>query len=95
MAQSKVKHKTAFPGVRYREHPVRKNGAVNKDRYYTIRYKVDGKDREEGVGWALPTTHKRGWTSIGNIHSPVSPLNLSEPSSFMRPIPSPASRAGH
>ena len=52
MAQSKVKHKTAFPGVRYREHPTRKHGAVNKDRYYTIRYKVDGKDKEEGVGWA-------------------------------------------
>ncbi len=32
--------------------PFRKHGAVNKDRYYTIRYKVDGKDREEGVGWA-------------------------------------------
>ena len=39
MAQSKVKHKTAFPGVRYREHPTRKHGAVNKDRYYTISYK--------------------------------------------------------
>ena len=47
--------KTNFPGVRYREHPTRKNG-VRRDQYFTIRYKVkDGdksKDREEGLGWA-------------------------------------------
>ncbi len=52
MAQSKVKIKTAYPGVRYREHPTRKHGSVNKDRYYFIRYKVNGKDKEEGVGWS-------------------------------------------
>ncbi len=52
MAQSKVKIKTAYPGVRYREHPTRKHGAVNKDRYFFIRYKVNGKDKEEGVGWS-------------------------------------------
>jgi integrase len=54
--------KTNFPGVRYREHPTRKNG-VRRDQYFTIRYKVTtgeknekGKDiktdREEGLGWA-------------------------------------------
>ncbi|MFZ3115605.1 MAG: site-specific integrase [Syntrophales bacterium] len=43
--------KTNFPGVRYREHPARKNG-VKKDQYFTIRYKLTGKDREEGLGWA-------------------------------------------
>jgi len=43
--------KTNFPGVRYREHPTRKNG-VRRDQYFTIRYKLAGKDKEEGIGWA-------------------------------------------
>jgi len=43
--------KTNFPGVRYREHPTRKNG-VKRDQYFTIRYKLAGKDKEEGLGWA-------------------------------------------
>lgn len=43
--------KTNFLGVRYREHASRKNG-VQRDRCYSIRYKVDGKDKEEVVGWA-------------------------------------------
>ncbi|MFZ2447360.1 MAG: site-specific integrase [Syntrophobacteraceae bacterium] len=42
--------KTKYTGIRYREHPTRKHG-VRKDRYYTIRYKLDGKDREEKLGW--------------------------------------------
>ena len=42
--------KTKHTGVRYREHPDRKHG-VRKDRYYTIRYKLDKKDREEKLGW--------------------------------------------
>jgi len=49
--------KTNFPGVRYRKHPTRKNG-VNLDQYFTIRYKLNGKDKEEGLGWA-----KEGWTA--------------------------------
>jgi integrase len=43
--------KTNFLGVRYREHATRKHG-VRLDRCFSIRYKVDGKDREEVVGWA-------------------------------------------
>lgn len=43
--------KTNFLGVRYREHATRKHG-VRADRCYSIRYKVDGKDREEVAGWA-------------------------------------------
>lgn len=39
-----------FKGVRYREHETRKNG-IRKDRYFTIRYKVNGKSKEEGIGW--------------------------------------------
>jgi len=42
--------KTNFPGVRYREHPTRRHG-VNFDRYFFIRYKLNGKDREEALGW--------------------------------------------
>ena len=48
--------KAKFPGVRYREHETRKHG-IQKDKYFAIRWKVDGKDREEGLGWA-----STGWT---------------------------------
>ena len=44
-------HKTNFLGVRYRKHRSRKNG-VDLDRCFSIRYKIDGKDKEEVVGWA-------------------------------------------
>ncbi|MCX5831177.1 MAG: tyrosine-type recombinase/integrase [Deltaproteobacteria bacterium] len=49
--------KTNFPGVRFREHTTRKNG-VKRDQYFTIRYKLAGKDREEGLGWA-----SQNWTA--------------------------------
>lgn len=42
--------KTAFVGVRYREHESRRHG-VRPDRYFSIRYKLDGRDKEEGLGW--------------------------------------------
>jgi len=48
--------KAKSPGVRYHEHESRKNG-VRFDRYYSIRYKLNGKDKEEGLGWA-----SQGWT---------------------------------
>lgn len=50
--------KTNFPGVRYREHETRRNG-VRRDQYFTIRYKLAGKDREEGLGWA-----SENWTAV-------------------------------
>lgn len=49
--------KTQFTGVRYREHTTRKHNG-KKDRYFTIRYKVFGKLKEEGVGWA-----SQGWNA--------------------------------
>ncbi len=49
--------KTNFRGVRYHEHETRKHG-VKKDQYFTIRYKLNGKDKEEGLGWASD-----GWTA--------------------------------
>lgn len=49
--------KTNFRGVRYHEHETRKHG-VKQDKYFTIRYKLAGKDKEEGLGWA-----SNGWTA--------------------------------
>jgi len=43
--------KTTFPGVRFRKHPTRKHG-VKFDQYFSVRYKVDGKLVECGIGWA-------------------------------------------
>jgi site-specific recombinase XerD len=50
-------HQTKHEGVRYREHPSRKHG-VKPDQYFAIRYRVDSKRREEGLGWA-----SQGWTA--------------------------------
>lgn len=48
--------KTKHPGVRYREHPTRKHG-VQRDKYFAVRYTLDGNRREEALGWA-----SEGWT---------------------------------
>jgi len=48
--------KSKFPGVRYREHETRKHG-IKPDRYFSIRFTVDGGKKEEGLGWASD-----GWT---------------------------------
>ena len=48
--------KTKSIGIRYRQHATRKHG-VNFDRYFTIRYKVNGKEKSEGLGWG-----SEGWT---------------------------------
>lgn len=46
-----AKWKSAGKGVRFREHETRKYKG-QPDKYFTIRYKVDGKLVEEGLGWA-------------------------------------------
>jgi len=46
---------SVFPGVRFREHPMRRHGQ-RRDRYFAIRYQVDGKRVEEGLGWS-----SQGW----------------------------------
>ena len=39
-------------GIRYREHPTRKQGVPRRpDRYYVIRLAVDGVMRQESLGW--------------------------------------------
>ena len=47
---------TAAPGIRYRQHNRRKHGA-RLDRYFTLRFSVDGKQVEEALGRA-----SEGWT---------------------------------
>ena len=43
--------KTKYPGIRYREHPTRKHG-IQKDKYFVIRYQLDGVTKTEGLGWS-------------------------------------------
>lgn len=45
-----TKKKSSHKGVYYREHETRKNG-IRKDRYFIIRYTVNGKQHDEGYGW--------------------------------------------
>jgi integrase len=47
---------TKYPGIRYREHPTRRNG-IQKDRYFSIRYQRNRIRKEEGLGWS-----SEGWT---------------------------------
>jgi integrase len=47
---------TAAPGIRYRQHLHRKHGA-RLDRYFTLRFSVNGRQTEEALGWAT-----EGWT---------------------------------
>jgi integrase len=47
---------TIAPGIRYKKHPSRRHGA-RLDRYFTVRLSVDGRQIEEGLGWA-----SQGWT---------------------------------
>lgn len=67
-------------GVRYREHPTRKHG-VRPDRCYSIRYKLDGKDKEEVVGWNSEGINEEIASSrlaeiLENIRTGVGPTSL-------------------
>lgn len=44
--------KTSFLGVRYREHATRKHGGNRPDKCFYIHNKVDGKTKDEAVGWS-------------------------------------------
>jgi integrase len=44
------------PGIRCRIHPTKKHG-VKLDRYFVLRFTVDGQKRQEALGWASD-----GWT---------------------------------
>lgn len=73
---------TSYPGVRYREHETRKHG-IRPDKYFFIRYKADGKDKEEGVGWASAgMTAEKASKILGeireNIRKGAGPKSLAE-----------------
>ncbi len=73
-------HKTSFLGVRYREHVKRKHGG-RFDRCFSIRYKLNGKDKEEVVGWSsegvTPETAFNALSEIReNIRKGVEPQSL-------------------
>ncbi len=51
MAKSRDWKSAGFPGVRYREHLERKHGR-QPDRYFSIRYRYQGRNYDEVVGWA-------------------------------------------
>ena len=59
--------KTAHKGLRYYEHPERKH-VKKRDRYYAIRFKVDDKEHNYGVGWlsdGVPDEIKKQHHNIG------------------------------
>lgn len=59
--------KTPHRGLRYYEHSERRHGK-KKDRYYSIRLKVAGKDYSYGVGWVsdgIPEEIRNSFPEIG------------------------------
>lgn len=46
-------------GIRCRVHPTRKHG-IRPDRYFVLRYTVNGQRKQEALGWA-----SEGWTVAG------------------------------
>lgn len=76
-------HATPSPGVRYREHDTRMHQG-EKDRYYSIRCKIRGKDMERGLGWAssgvtLETAEKTLAKLRASLHAAASPEALATP----------------
>jgi site-specific recombinase XerD len=59
--------KTNHKGLRYFEHDTRKHGK-KKDRYYSIRFRLDGKLHHFGVGWlsdGIPDAIRKEEPNIG------------------------------
>jgi integrase len=52
------KWRTIAHGIRVRDHATRKHGA-RRDRYFTLRFSVDGRQIEEALGWA-----SEGWSLV-------------------------------
>ncbi|MFZ0931365.1 MAG: site-specific integrase [Syntrophobacteraceae bacterium] len=59
----KEKFKSTYPGVYFRKHPTNKHG-VRADQYFFLRYKLNGKELEEGIGWASQGHTAREASSI-------------------------------
>lgn len=49
---AEIWNKTKFLGVRYREHATHKQGGNRPDKCFSIRYKLDGREKEESIGWS-------------------------------------------
>lgn len=76
-------NKTKFLGVRYREHKTRKHGGNRPDKCFSIRYKLDGHDKEESVGWSSEgVTAESAYKLLSqireNIRSGEGPKTLAE-----------------
>src|SRR5436305_991964 len=67
----KSKWVTAAPGIRYRQHSHRKHGA-RLDRYFTLRFTVEGRQVEEALGWA-----SEGWT-VARAQEELSRLRMAK-----------------
>lgn len=77
-----TRHPTKTTGVRYKLHPTRRHG-VNFDKYFSIRYRVDGKLREEGLGWSSEGWSEKKAAAVlaelkGNITTSTGPRTLAE-----------------
>lgn len=75
--------KTNFLGVRYREHKTRKHGGNRPDKCFSIRYKINGQDKEEVVGWSSEGVTAEGAYKIlatlrENARKGIGPMTLSE-----------------
>lgn len=58
---------TVAPGIRCRDHDTRKHG-VRLDRYFTLRFSVDGRQVEESLGWSSDGwTLKRAQEELGKL----------------------------
>lgn len=74
--------KTNYSGVRYYEHPKRIYRG-KRDRNFAIRYKRDGKTREEGMGWSsdgmnAQKANRLRAEIVQNIKEGKSPQSLAE-----------------
>lgn len=70
--------KTPHKGLRYYEHATKKHGK-KRDRYYAIRFKVDNKDYDYGIGWwsdGIPEEARRNDPSMGFEEYALAQLKL-------------------
>lgn len=70
--------KTPHKGLRYYEHPTRRHGK-KKDRYYSVRFKIDGRDYTYGVGWwsdGIPDEARKNDPDMGYEEYALTQLKL-------------------
>lgn len=77
-----IRHSTKTAGVRYKLHSSRRHG-VNFDKYFSIRYRVEGKLKEEGLGWSSEGWSEKKAAAVlaelkANITTGIGPRTLEE-----------------